>query len=89
MGLLIGLRELEVGLAGRAMVLPGRREGELVVQVPGEWPVLNYYLEGEGGPGGSLNVTSAYREDVYGTYEMSLSAVAAWLRGLGVEVRWA
>ena len=81
----VRLRDLERGLAGRAVVLPGRREGEVVIQIPGEWPVLNYYLGG-GGAGDAVELRSAYREDVYGTYEVSMGAVAKWLREMGVEV---
>ncbi len=81
---LMSLRDVERGFAGRALVSPGRREGEVLVQVPGEWPVLNYYLEGAGTED-AIEVTSAYREDVYGTYEVSMHAVAKWLRDLGIE----
>jgi len=83
MRILMNLRRLEAALAGRALVSPGAREGEILVQVPGEWPVLNYYFEGAAA-GDGVEVRSAYREDVYGTYEVSIYAVAKWLRDTGV-----
>ncbi|MGC9116929.1 MAG: hypothetical protein ACP5ID_04955, partial [Conexivisphaera sp.] len=77
MKVLVSLRSLEVQLAGRAIVSPGAREGEVLVQVPGEWPVLNYYLEGAAA-GDRVELRSAYREDAYGTYEVSMHAVIGW-----------
>ncbi|MFP3282802.1 MAG: hypothetical protein RXP97_01825 [Nitrososphaeria archaeon] len=86
MKILMNLKAIENGLAGRALVYPGRIEGEVMVQVPGEWPVLNYYLEGSA-LGDDVELRAAYREDVYGTYSVSMHAVVGWLRQLGLEVR--
>ena len=75
----VSFDELRNKLAGRVLLHPGKKSGELVVEVPGEGAVLRHFLECLV-DGDNLIVTAAYREDIYGTHDVSLTAVAAWLK---------
>lgn len=77
--------ELKEKLAGRVLISGGRRPGEIVLEVPGEGLVKSSRLECIVHED-EIVVNAAYRDDVYGSYEVSPYAVAKWLMDQGMEV---